>query len=249
MNKLITGSAVAVRDLRVKRGKNQVFDGLDVDIPRGEVTGLLGPSGCGKTTLIRSIVGVQKVAGGTVTVLGAPAGSKSLRTRVAYDTQTASVYTDLSIHQNLHYFARLIGAPKADIDRVLEQVGLADRRHQTVESLSGGQENRVSLAVAMLGRPDLIVLDEPTVGLDPVLRAELWTVFRALADSGVTLLVSSHVMDEALRCDRLILLRSGRIIADTTPSGLLAGTGTKDPDAAFLALVQKDSAPSSGAEA
>lgn len=217
-----------------------MFTGLDLTIPRGQITGLMGPSGCGKTTLMRSIVGVQKVEGGTVTVLGEPAGSGGLRHRVAYDTQAASVYSDLTIHQNLRYFARLVGAPRTDVDRVIDQVGLADQRHQTIASLSGGQESRVSLAVAMLGTPELIVLDEPTVGLDPVLRAELWQVFRGLADAGTTLIVSSHVMDEALRCDRLILMRAGRIIADTTPSGLLADTATDDPDAAFLALIERD---------
>ena len=233
-------TAVAVRDLRVTRGKNVVFDGLQLDIPRGQITGLLGPSGCGKTTLMRSIVGVQKVAGGTVTVLGEPAGSAALRRRVAYDTQAASVYADLSIRQNLGYFARLIGAPHSDIDRVIAETGLIDNAKQTVESLSGGQESRVSLAVAMLGAPELMVLDEPTVGLDPLLRSELWSVFRALADRGTTILVSSHVMDEALRCDRLLLMRAGRIIADTTPDGLLADTGAIDPDAAFLALIERD---------
>ncbi|WP_439593081.1 ABC transporter ATP-binding protein [Microbacterium sp.] len=235
-------NAVVVRGLRVRRGSTEVFAGLDLAIPRGQITGLLGPSGCGKTTLIRSIVGVQKVAGGTVTVLDHPAGSRVLRDRVAYDTQAASVYADLTIHQNLRYFARLIGAPRTDIDRVIEQVGLNDQRHQTVESLSGGQENRVSLAIAMLGAPELIVLDEPTVGLDPVLRGELWALFRSLADAGATMLVSSHVMDEALRCDRLVLLRAGRIIADTTPDRLLADTGTTDPDAAFLRLIERDAA-------
>ncbi len=239
MNKS-SATAVEVRGLMVTRGRNPVFTGLDLDIPRGRVTGLLGPSGCGKTTLIRSIVGVQKIQGGTVTVLGSPAGARVLRDRVAYDTQGASVYSDLTIHQNLRYFARLIGAPRTDIERVLEQVGLTGQKHQTVESLSGGQETRVSLAVAMLGTPELIVLDEPTVGLDPVLRAELWGVFRALSDAGATLLVSSHVMDEALRCDRLVLLRAGRIIADTTPGGLLSDTGATDPDAAFLALIERD---------
>lgn len=240
MNK--ADAAVSVRGLHVRRGKTEVFDGLDVEIPRGQVTGLLGPSGCGKTTLIRSIVGVQKIAGGTVTVLGRPAGSRGLRSVVAYDTQSAAVYSDLTVRQNLRYFARLIGAPHTDIDRVIEQVGLAPQAGQTVASLSGGQENRVSLAVAMLGSPELIVLDEPTVGLDPLLRAELWTVFRALADAGTTLIVSSHVMDEALRCDRLVLLRDGRIVATTTPDGLLADTGTADPDAAFLALIERDAA-------
>ena len=232
-----TTDAVQVRGLRVRRGSTEVFTGLDLDIPRGQITGLLGPSG--KTTLMRSIVGVQKVAGGTVTVLGEPAGSRALRRRVAYDTQAASVYGDLTIHQNLRYFSRLIGAPLSDVDRVLEQVGLVDQRDQTIDSLSGGQESRVSLAVAMLGAPELIVLDEPTVGLDPLLRSELWAVFRGLADAGATLLVSSHVMDEALRCDRLVLMRAGRIIADTTPHGLLAETGTPDPDAAFLALIER----------
>ncbi len=239
MNKT-DAEAVRVSGLHVTRGKTEVFDGLDVSIPRGRITGLLGPSGCGKTTLMRSIVGVQKVASGTVHVLGEPAGSAKLRDRVAYDTQAASVYGDLTIRQNLRYFARLIGAARSDIDRVIEQVGLADQAGQTVDSLSGGQESRVSLAVAMLGTPELIVLDEPTVGLDPVLRAELWEVFRALADGGATLIVSSHVMDEALRCDRLVLMRAGRIIAETTPADLLAETGTDDPDAAFLALIERD---------
>jgi ABC-2 type transport system ATP-binding protein len=237
-----TGDAVQVRGLHVTRGKNVVFDGIDLDIPRGQVTGLLGPSGCGKTTLIRSIVGVQKVAGGTVTVLGDPAGSAVQRHRVAYDTQAASVYDDLTIRQNLAYFARLIGAPLSDVDRVIDETGLTANAKQTVASLSGGQESRVSLAVAMLGSPELLVLDEPTVGLDPLLRSELWEVFRTLADRGATIIVSSHVMDEALRCDRLVLLRAGRIIADTTPDGLLADTGTTDPDAAFLALIERDAA-------
>ncbi|GEP48643.1 ABC transporter ATP-binding protein [Microbacterium saccharophilum] len=234
--------AVVVRDLRVRRGGTPVFEGLDVAIPRGRITGLLGPSGCGKTTLMRAIVGVQKIDGGSVTVFGEPAGGVSLRRRVAYDTQAASVYGDLTVRQNLSYFARLIGAPRGDVDRVIEQVGLRPQAGQTVASLSGGQENRVSLAVAMLGSPDLIVLDEPTVGLDPVLRAELWAVFRALAATGVTLVVSSHVMDEALRCDRLLLMRAGRLVADTTPAALLADTGESDPDAAFLALIERGTA-------
>src|SRR6187402_622908 len=183
--------AVEVRGLRVTRGKNVVFDGVELDIPRGQITGLLGPSGCGKTTLMRAIVGVQKVDGGTVTVLGEAAGTSPQRRRVAYDTQAASVYGDLTVRQNLRYFARLIGAPRADADRVMGEVGLAGHADQTIGSLSGGEETRVSLAVAMLGSPELLVLDEPTVGLDPVLRAELWSLFRGLADSGSTVIVSS----------------------------------------------------------
>ncbi|MFB8387139.1 ABC transporter ATP-binding protein [Microbacterium sp. NPDC055910] len=242
MANVVVAEAVLVRDLRVRRGGSEIFAGLDVTIPRGQITGLLGPSGCGKTTLMRSIVGVQKVTGGIVTVLGERAGSQQLRGRVAYDAQAASVYGDLTVQQNLRYFARLVEASRGDVDRVLAQVGLTGQRYQRVGSLSGGQENRVSLAVAMLGAPEPIVLDEPTVGLDPVLRAELWELFRDLADDGVTLVVSSHVMDEALRCDRLLLMREGRIIADTTPEGLLRDTGAPDPDAAFLALVERGGA-------
>ncbi|MEU1971295.1 ABC transporter ATP-binding protein [Microbacterium sp. NPDC019599] len=235
-------NAVEIRGLHVRRGKTEVFTDLHLDIPRGQITGLMGPSGCGKTTLMRSIVGVQKVAGGTVAVLGDPAGTGIQRRRVAYDTQAASVYGDLTIRQNLRYFARVIGAPASDVDRVIEQVGLADQAKQRIDSLSGGQESRVSLAVAMLGTPELLVLDEPTVGLDPLLRAELWDIFRGLSDAGATIIVSSHVMDEALRCDRIVLMRAGRIIADTTPAGLLADTGETDPDEAFLSLVKRDAA-------
>lgn len=236
------GNAVEVRGLHVRRGRTQVFAGLDLDIPRGQITGLMGPSGCGKTSLMRSIVGVQKVQSGTVAVLGDPAGTTAQRRRVAYDTQAASVYGDLTIRQNLRYFARIIGAPTSDVDRVIGQVNLTDQAGQTVDSLSGGQEKRVSLAVAMLGSPELLVLDEPTVGLDPLLRSELWDIFRGIAEQGATIIVSSHVMDEALRCDRIVLLRAGRIIADTTPSRLLSDTGAPDPDAAFLALIERDRA-------
>ncbi|MCI1017212.1 ABC transporter ATP-binding protein [Microbacterium sp. C5A9] len=238
---MANGSAVEISELRVRRGKTPVFDGLRLSIPRGEITGLLGPSGCGKTTLMRAIVGVQRIDAGTVTVLGEPGGSSRLRHRVAYGTQGAAVYADLTVRQNLTYIAAVLGAPKGDVDRVIDEVGLRAQAGQLVESLSGGQTTRVSLAMALIGSPELIVLDEPTVGLDPVLRVELWTLFRALTERGVTLIVSSHVMDEALRCDRLLLMRSGRIIADTTPSALLADTGTADPDAAFLAVIERDS--------
>ncbi len=237
---MMNNLAVEVSQLRVQRGKSSVFDGIDLAIPRGQITGLLGPSGCGKTTLMRSIVGVQRIESGEVTVLGEPGGSRQLRHRVAYGTQGAAVYGDLSVRQNLSYFAALLKAPKGDVDRVIAEVGLGPQAAQQVDSLSGGQSTRVSLAMALLGAPELVVLDEPTVGLDPVLRSELWELFRGLADRGVTLIVSSHVMDEALRCDRLLLLRAGRIIADTTPRALLVDTGTDDPEAAFLALIERD---------
>lgn len=244
---MMNNPAVEVSQLRVSRGSTQVFDGIDLTIPRGQITGLLGPSGCGKTTLMRSIVGVQKIASGDVSVWGEPGGSRQLRHRVAYGTQGAAVYGDLSVRQNLSYLASLLKAPKGDVDRVIDEVGLRAQAGQLVDSLSGGQASRVSLAMALIGSPELIVLDEPTVGLDPVLRVELWGLFRGLADRGVTMIVSSHVMDEALRCDRLLLMRDGRIIADTTPTALLSDTGTADPEAAFLTLIERDRAAERGA--
>lgn len=244
------GPAVSVHDLRVTRGATKVFNGLSLEIPRGQITGLLGPSGCGKTTLMRAIMGIQKIDSGDVAVLDEPAGTHALRRRVSYATQSASVYADLTVRQNLSYFAHLLGASALDVERVIAQVGLNTQKQQITSSLSGGQMGRVSLAVAMLGTPELIVLDEPTVGLDPVLRAELWEIFSELADDGTTLLISSHVLDEALRCDRLLLMRAGRIIADTTPDRLLSDTQSQDPESAFLVLIERDMGnnESSGAE-
>ncbi|MCW2917799.1 MAG: type transport system ATP-binding protein [Actinomycetia bacterium] len=232
-------SAVSVADLRVERGGQEVLHGLDFEVLRGSVVGLLGPSGCGKTTLMRAIVGVQIVKSGAVTVLGHPAGSKELRRRVGYATQNPAVYVDLTVLENLRYFASVLGAPKGDAERVVDEVGLGQAQNQIVGSLSGGQRGRASLAVALLGRPELVVLDEPTVGLDPVLREELWELFNELAEQGATLLISSHVMDEAARCERLLLLRDGDLLADDTPDGLRAGTGTDDLDEAFLRLINE----------
>lgn len=238
----LIGPAVAVRDLRVSRGGVEVLRGLTFEVPRGQITGLLGPSGCGKTTLMRAIVGVQVVTGGEVTVLGEPAGGAALRSRIGYSTQVPAVYRDLSVLENLRYFAAVLGAPRDDPERVLAEVGLADAAHQLGATLSGGQLNRAGLAVALLGRPDLLVLDEPTVGLDPVLRQELWTLFRRLAAGGTTLLVSSHVMDEAARCDRLVVLRQGEILADDSPGGLRGHTRTDDLEEAFLRLIEERTA-------
>jgi ABC-2 type transport system ATP-binding protein len=240
--------AVEVRDLRVVRGGRTILDGLRLSIAPGTVTGLLGPSGCGKTTLMRAIVGVQRTAGGEVLVLGRPAGLASLRRRVGYVTQAPSVYADLSVAENLQYFAAILGAPRDAVARVVGQVGLDGRERDLVARLSGGQRARVSLAAALLGEPDLLVLDEPTVGLDPVLRRELWELFHALADAGAALLISSHVMDEASRCDHLLLMRDGRIIADDTPAALLARTGAREIEEAFLALVAGSDQPTKTAE-
>jgi ABC-2 type transport system ATP-binding protein len=231
-------NAVEVRDLVVRRGRVQAVRGVGFDIPVGEVTGLLGPSGCGKTTLMRSVVGVQLVTSGSVQVLGLPAGDRRLRHRVGYVTQAPSVYEDLTVAENLRFFGRVLGVPAGEAERCIDAVDLGDRRDQVVDRLSGGQRSRVSLAVALLGSPEVLVLDEPTVGLDPVLRRDLWAMFHALADAGTTVLVSSHVMDEAERCDRLLLMREGRLLASERPQTLLERTGADDVEAAFLSLVE-----------
>ena len=231
-------SAITIRGLTVRRGDNVVLPELDADIEAGRVTGLLGPSGSGKSTLMRAIVGVQIVEGGSVQVLGEPAGSPQLRSRVAYITQAPSVYADLTVHENLRYFARILDVPLQRVDEAIETVDLSAEQDRVVERLSGGQRARVSLASALLGDPDVLVLDEPTVGLDPVLRRDLWSTFKRLADDGATLLVSSHVMDEADRCDELLLMRDGRVLVHAAPADVLARTGARDLDEAFLRLVE-----------
>ncbi len=235
-------AAIAVSDLQVVRGGNPVLHGLNVEIQTGSVTGLLGPSGCGKSTLMRAIVGVQIVKSGTVTVLGEAAGSAALRSRVGYVTQAPSVYGDLSIGENLRFFASVVRADKAQIGDVIETVGLAGLEGRVTGTLSGGQRSRVSLATALLAKPDVLVLDEPTVGLDPVLRAELWQTFRELAAGGTTLVISSHVMDEAAECDAILLMRDGAILRQTTPDGLRRETGEDDLNRAFLTLIRRESA-------
>ena len=223
--------AISVERLRVSRGRAPILHDVSFSIRRGEIVGLLGPSGCGKTTLMRALVGVQRIDAGTAAVLGCPAGSKRLRARIGYSTQQASAYPDLTVRRN---------AGRGAADAAIRAVGLADRAGQVVSTLSGGQASRASIACALVGDPEVMVLDEPTVGLDPLTRESLWDVFRELARQGRTLLVSSHVMDEAMRCDRLILMRRGRVLGVMTPAQLLEATGQDTPDRAFLALVRED---------
>jgi ABC-2 type transport system ATP-binding protein len=232
--------SVEIRGLRVDRGGREVLHGIDLDVEAGRVTGLLGPSGSGKTTLMRSVVGAQVVAGGSVAVLGLPAGTPALRSRIGYQTQAPSVYADLTVRENLAYFARILGVPGQAVSETIALVELEGQERQLAVTLSGGELARLSLAAALLNRPEVLVLDEPTVGLDPLLRRDLWTAFDRLAEGGTTVLVSSHVMDEADRCDSLVLLRDGRILAAGTPETLRQRTGTPDLDAAFLALIDAD---------
>jgi ABC-2 type transport system ATP-binding protein len=238
--------AIRAENLRVVRGGARhgvvVIEGMDFEVPSGQVVGLLGPSGSGKTTLMRAVVGGQSNVTGTLEVLGLPAGHPDLRRRVGYVTQAPSVYADLSVADNLRYFGRLLGAGEDDVARALHDVDLAPIAGRRVGVLSGGERSRASLAVALLGAPELLVLDEPTVELDPVLRRDLWALFRRLAERGATLLVSSHVMDEAQRCDRLMLMRHGRLLADATLPDLLERTGAADAEGVFLTLVETQGA-------
>ncbi|MEU9102151.1 ABC transporter ATP-binding protein [Streptomyces sp. NPDC048361] len=244
--------AVTARALTVVRGDRTVLRALDFTVPRGRITGLLGPSGCGKSTLMRAVAGTQANVTGTLTVLGVPAGTPSLRERIGYVTQAPSIYRDLTVRQNLEYFAAVLHpgrahrAPRAEaVDRALTDVDLTAHAHDLAGRLSGGQLSRVSLAVALLGTPDLLILDEPTVGLDPVLRRDLWHLLHTIAARrGTTILVSSHVMDEAERCHRLLLLRDGTLLAEDTPAALRARTATETVEEAFLHLVDEAAAPS-----
>lgn len=236
--------AVVVRQLRVIRGKATVLHDLDLTVSAGTITGLLGPSGCGKTTLMRCIVGTQKLTGGSgsVEVLGHSAGSRELRHRVGYVTQNPTVYADLKVIDNVRYFAALYGSPASSAPEAVGAVGLEDQRDSLCADLSGGQLSRVSLACALVGAPELLVLDEPTVGLDPVLRVDLWDRFNDLARGGTTLLISSHVMDEADRCGELLLMREGRLLAHTTPARLREDTRCNSLEDAFLSIIKQSTA-------
>jgi ABC-2 type transport system ATP-binding protein len=231
------------RGLVVRRGGRTILDGLTFDLPPGQVTGLLGPSGCGKTTLMRALAGVQAITDGRAELLGLPAGDPRLRHRVGYATQDPAVYTDLTLAENLRYFGTVLGLTRPvlaeAIERTVAELDLGGLEGRLVGTFSGGQLARTGLAVALLGRPDLLVLDEPTVGLDPVLRRDLWAMFHRLAAAGAALLVSSHVMDEAARCDYLLFMREGRFLATATPQDILAGTGTADLESAFLSLATR----------
>ena len=232
--------ALHIDNLRIDRGGRTVIDSISLSVPAGIITGLLGPSGCGKTTLMRTIVGAQKITAGSATVFGQSAGARSLRRRIGYVTQSPSIYPDLTTVENVRYFARLYGVDKKRACEVIDAVGLTAKKPELAGNLSGGQQGRVSLACALVCDPDLLILDEPTVGLDPVLRAELWEQFKGLAARGKTLLISSHAMDEASHCAELILMRDGGILAHAAPADIMRRTASADLESAFMRLVGND---------
>jgi ABC-2 type transport system ATP-binding protein len=228
-------SAIVVGHLKVVKSKHEILRDITLEIPSGKVVGLIGPSGSGKTTFMRALVGLQAYRG-TLIVAGSSAGSKNLRSLVGYVSQSPAIYDDLSVVQNLRYFAKLLRTNNSRVSELTKLVDLEKQSHQLVGSLSGGQRARVSLAIALLNNPDILVLDEPTVGLDPILREKLWRLFKALAKQGKTLLISSHVMDEAARCDDLILLRDGNLLWKGSVSAVLKKTRSTTVEDAFIRL-------------
>lgn len=232
-------TAIEIDNLSVILGGFKVLKDISVELPAGQVIGFIGPSGAGKTTLIRSIVGRQSIDRGSIRISGAPAGSAGLRRQIGYMPQEPAAYPDLTVRQNLRYFAKMRGLDSEAADAVIKETRLGKQARQLVSTLSGGQKSRVSLGIALLGRPKLLVLDEPTVGVDPVLRQQLWELFEELAGGGATLIVSSHVMDEAARCDDLLLIRDGTVLAHDSPGDFCERTGSRTVEEGFLKLVEK----------
>jgi ABC-2 type transport system ATP-binding protein len=239
-------SVVKIKNLTIiLGGRFKALKNVSLDLSAGKTIGVIGPSGAGKTTLVRGIVGRLHINKGIITVFDRPAGSPDLREQLSYMTQELSVYPDLTVRENLRYFAIMAGQPRKQVNQtILEALGavdMVDKAPNLVSSLSGGEKQRVSLAIALIGAPKLLVLDEPTVGLDPVLRESLWGLFARLADRGHSLIITSHSMDEAERCDDLVLIRDGRLIAHSSPAELRQYTGTRTVEQSFLKLVREKS--------
>jgi ABC-2 type transport system ATP-binding protein len=232
-----TAAAVEAKGLRKRFGPIHAVDGIDLALSPGRIYGLLGPNGSGKTTLIRLLSGLARATGGEARILGTKMPSRKTLARIGYMPQAEAIYPELSVGENLGFFARLLGhADKASIDRVLDLVELSGRKGTPALQLSGGMRRRLSLACTLVHEPEVLFLDEPTVGVDPALRVQFWTHFRRLASAGTTILVASHVMDEADRCDELVFVRDGKVIGQGTGTQLREKAGTDNLEAAFLVL-------------
>jgi ABC-2 type transport system ATP-binding protein len=237
----VPGPAVEAIDLRKHFGEIHAVDGIDFALAPGRIYGLLGPNGSGKTTLIRLLIGLAHATAGEARILGTKMPSREALGQIGYMPQAEAIYPELSAGENLAFFARLEGQrDRKAIDRVLELVELSTRRGTPAMHLSGGMRRRLSLACTLVHEPRVLFLDEPTVGVDPALRVQFWSHFRRLATAGTTILVASHVMDEADRCDELLFMRDGRVIGRGTGVELRAATGAGDLEAAFLQLAGLD---------
>jgi ABC-2 type transport system ATP-binding protein len=240
MSNTVNEHVVEVEDLTKDFGPLRALDRLTLRIPRGTIYGLVGPNGSGKSTLIKILTGLLRPNGGQAKLFGQPAGSQAIRLRIGYMPQMEGLYLDLTVDENTQFFASLYGqkgsARTKRISEVLDLVELSDRRGSKAEHLSGGLRQRLSLACALLHRPELLLLDEPTVGVDPELRQSFWQAFLEMANSGVTLILSTHYMEEASRCQRLAMLRAGRLLVEESPAQILETTGERSLEQAFLKL-------------
>ncbi len=234
---MLDNSSIQASAVSIEKDHTSILSDLNFTVKAGSLTGLIGPSGSGKTTLMRAIAGVQVVSEGKLIVLGQSAGVKQLRRKVGYMAQTPAIYGDLTVRQNIRYFAKLLDVDVHQVDSRIAAVDLQQQQNQLVEKLSGGQKTRVSIAIALLGNPEILVLDEPTVGLDPVLRRDLWRLFAKLAAQGKTLIISSHVMEEAERCTDVLLLRDGKLLWSDSRQSLLEATHTHSVEVAFLQMI------------
>jgi ABC-2 type transport system ATP-binding protein len=239
-----TATAPIVLDRVVKRfGDVRALDSVSFNVEAGETFGLIGPNGSGKTTLIRLLLGLGRATSGSVRVLGRHMPDRKVASQIGYMTQSSALYGDLSVRENLAFFGTLYGlrnkALRTRIAETLALVDLSDRAAFTVQTLSGGMRQRVSLACALIHQPRLLFLDEPTVGIDPELRYAFWNYFAALNQQGVTIVVSTHHLDEAARCNRIGLLRVGQLLAVDTPEGLRRRSGEDDFERAFLYFAQR----------